>query len=94
MLGYQKSVKGYRLWCIVPGKHKILLSRDVVFLEEKMPFLEQKFKSKHSSSADLVDTHFEVEEVASGSRSVDRNEIMDPNDESDDDSATEQVDQD
>lgn len=36
-LGYQDGVKGYRLWCIEPGNAKIIISRDVVFLESDMP---------------------------------------------------------
>lgn len=37
MLGYQMGVKGYRLWCLESGNHKVIVSRDVVFLEEQMP---------------------------------------------------------
>ena len=42
MIGYQKGVKGYRLWCIEPGNNKILISRDVVFIEDNMPLLKKK----------------------------------------------------
>ena len=38
MLGYQPGVKGYRLWCVEPGNHKIIISRDVVFSESEMHF--------------------------------------------------------
>lgn len=39
-LGYQTVVKGYRLWCIEVGKQKIMISRDVVFVESEMPYLQ------------------------------------------------------
>lgn len=42
MLGYQKGVEGYRLWCIEPGNQKVVISRDVVFVENNMPYLNQK----------------------------------------------------
>ena len=45
MLGYQKDVKGYRLWCTEPGNSKIVISRDVIFREEEMPFLTKKIAS-------------------------------------------------
>lgn len=38
MLGYQPGTKGYRLWCVEPGNHKIIVSRDVVFSESQMHF--------------------------------------------------------
>lgn len=41
MLGYQSGVKGYRLWCIEPGNHKVIISRDVIFIENEMPFKKQ-----------------------------------------------------
>lgn len=42
MLGYQKGVKGYRLWCTESGKNKVIISRDGVFKEDEMPYLEKK----------------------------------------------------
>ena len=39
MVGYQSGVKGYRLWCTEKGNQKIIISWDVVFDEEKMPYL-------------------------------------------------------
>ena len=39
-LGYQTGVKGYRLWCTEAGKQKIMISRDVVFVESEMPYLQ------------------------------------------------------
>ena len=51
MLGYQKGVKGYRLWCTEKGMGQVVISRDVVFKEDEMPYLQQKSDS----------TEFEVE---------------------------------
>lgn len=42
MLGYQKDVKGYRLWCTESGNNKVVINRDVVFREGEMPFLSNK----------------------------------------------------
>ena len=57
MLGYQQGVKGYRLWCIEPGNHKVLVSRDVTFMETEMPFKKQEKPENSSQPA----VHFEVE---------------------------------
>lgn len=37
-LGFPEGVKGYRLWCVEPGKEKCIVSRDVVFNEDEMPY--------------------------------------------------------
>lgn len=36
MVGYQPGVKGYMLWCVEPGNHKIIVCRDVVFSKSEM----------------------------------------------------------
>lgn len=61
MLGYQKGVKGYRLWCMEPGNQKILVSRDVIFIEDKMHFLSKEGKGANSAESEKNDAHFEVE---------------------------------
>lgn len=33
MLGYPSGTKGYKLWCIEPGKGKVIVSRDLLFDE-------------------------------------------------------------
>ena len=60
-MGYQRRVKGYRLWSIEPNNQKILISRDVVFIEHKMPFLEKKADSISDAKNSADDYHFEVE---------------------------------
>lgn len=42
LLGYQSGVKGYRLWCLEPGKQKVIVSRDVVFSESVMSLKKKK----------------------------------------------------
>ena len=37
-LGYADGVKGYRLWD--PTAHKVVISRDVIFIEDKMKMEE------------------------------------------------------
>lgn len=49
MMGYQKGVKGYMLRCLEPGNQKILVRRDVVLIEDKMPFQEKRRKSVQKS---------------------------------------------
>lgn len=41
LLGYPKGTKCYKLWCIEPGLRKVIISRDVVFEENQMPFLSK-----------------------------------------------------
>ena len=45
MIGYQKGVKGYRLWSTEPGKLKVVVSRDVVFKEDEKPFVRKESES-------------------------------------------------
>lgn len=35
-MGYPKSVKGYRLWCLEPSKRRCIVSKDVVFNKLEM----------------------------------------------------------
>ena len=57
MIGYQQGVKGYRLWCIEPGRGKVIVSRDVIFSETEMPF-----RSTSDAGKEKVETsEFEVE---------------------------------
>lgn len=48
LLGYEKGVKGYRLWSTEPGNQKVVISRDVTFRELEMPFLDQDRASKQA----------------------------------------------
>lgn len=57
MLGYQKGVKGYRLWCTEDGMRKVIISRDVIFKENEMPFL----KKESEKSQFEVEPHNETE---------------------------------
>ncbi|KAL1536502.1 hypothetical protein AAHA92_29144 [Salvia divinorum] len=65
MLGYQPGVKGYRLWCVEPGNHKIIISRDVVFSESEMHFKTtsqtQSNKGKSLASANSDNSEAQVE---------------------------------
>lgn len=65
MLGHQKEVKGYKLWCIEPG-HKILISRDVTFLENDMPHLKKGNASDGVRIIDNDSSDFEVESGGEG----------------------------
>lgn len=42
LLGYPAGVKGYKLWCTEPGNGKVIISRDVVFKEDEMPYLKSE----------------------------------------------------
>lgn len=71
LLGYQSGVKGYRLWCIEPGNHKIMVSRDVVFTESIMPFKKAKDVEKVSVSDESeVNPEVEPDELAQGGADV------------------------
>lgn len=48
MLRYANGVKGYKLRSIKPWMNKVVIDRDVIFYEERMPFLETLNKNdKH-----------------------------------------------
>lgn len=57
MLGYQRGVKGYRLWCIEEGKQKVVISRDVTFVEHLMPYLKSGENEGTSSTQVEVESH-------------------------------------
>ena len=61
MLGYQSGVKGYRLWCVEPGNHKIIVSRDVVFTETEMPFFKGQQVAVESEAVNMDNNKPEVE---------------------------------
>lgn len=51
-IGYPKGVKGYKMWCTEPDKQKVIISRDVVFKENEMPYLMQKTEQHGSVTKD------------------------------------------
>ena len=57
MLGYPNGVKGYRLWSIEPGKERVLISRYVVFIEDKMPFLMKNSEDQDHAPAEEFCTY-------------------------------------
>ena len=63
MIGYRRGVKGYRLWCIELGNQKVIISRDVQFEENRMPYLEKAQGSGESSQARKEPDHEELVEV-------------------------------
>ena len=85
MVGYQKGVKGYRLWCIEPNNQKIIISRDVQFEETRMPYLEGKSGQEVSEVEKMVQVEVEdipaEEEVASEDAATNAEvvtEVMEP----------------
>ena len=62
MLGYPQGVKGYKLWCIEDENQKLIVSKDVIFQEEIMPYLQnQKDQNGDHQVSESMDTRFEVE---------------------------------
>ena len=55
-----EGVKGYRLWCTEPGNGKVIISRDVIFKEQEMPFLK---KSTESTQVEVEVSRQQAEEV-------------------------------
>lgn len=78
----QKELKGYRLWNI--NKKKIVVRRDVVFIEDKMPILHletSEFNKSPSIGKDSVQDHgsesgVEVE-IKQNSDEIDDNDSKD-----------------
>lgn len=60
-LGYPKGTKGYMLWCIERGLGKVIISRDVVFEESKMPFLSNENGETITTSQESEKTQVKVE---------------------------------
>jgi hypothetical protein len=54
-LGYADGVKGYRLWD--PTAHKLVISRDVIFIEDKMQMEENNSILKETIVVQMVNTH-------------------------------------
>ena len=53
-LGYADGVKGYRLWD--PTAHKLVISRDVIFIEDKMQIEENNSILKETIVVQMVNT--------------------------------------
>ena len=51
-LGYVDGVKGYRLWD--PTAHKVIISRDVIFTEDKLQIKEGDSTIKESSETTSI----------------------------------------
>ena len=76
MLGYQRGVKGYRLWCVEPGNQKVVVSRDVVFIEDQMPFLI-KNPAESSGAEPQAEAGFEVESGSSSDQQHIQTDVTD-----------------
>ena len=63
MLGYQRDVKGHRLWCTEPGNNKVIINRDVVFKENEMPYLAGKASGTRVEVEPLVNDHIPDEGI-------------------------------
>jgi hypothetical protein len=50
-LGYANGVKGYRLWD--PTAHKVVISRDVIFVEDKMQMEENNSILKETTEVQM-----------------------------------------
>ena len=65
-LRYPEGVKAYKLWCLEPGMRKCIVSRDVVFNEAVMGYLDSKGKkgdkdNKSASTSGGSEVQIEVE---------------------------------
>ena len=76
MLGYQKGVKGYRLWSMEPGNNKVIVSRDVTFRELEMPYIEHN--KQNEASKDNTSVEVELLEKESSDSEVDSEVNEDP----------------
>jgi hypothetical protein len=76
LLGYADGVKGYRLWD--PTAHKVVISRDVIFAEDKMQMEEhnsilketttvqmENTQNQNHTSSEVVPEHKEQEQIES-----------------------------
>ncbi|KAK9161372.1 hypothetical protein Syun_007713 [Stephania yunnanensis] len=57
-LGYEKGVKGYRLWD--PTAHKIIISRDVVFNEDSLLGVAKQQRTTNVSVEQVLGSSFET----------------------------------
>lgn len=63
ILGYPSGTKGYRLWSTEPepGSSKIVISRNVVFDESRMPYLTESNEKSVTETPDIATTNVKVE---------------------------------
>lgn len=64
-LGYAEGIKGYRLWD--PTTHKLIISRDVIFVENQLQLKEENDSTKKSSETTTVHVENNLEEETSNS---------------------------
>jgi len=72
-LGYADGVKGYRLWD--PTSHKVIISRDVIFMEDKKQIAND---STVNESSETTTVHVEKEYEDDHSEAEPMHEIQDP----------------
>ncbi|KAE8692398.1 hypothetical protein F3Y22_tig00110839pilonHSYRG00037 [Hibiscus syriacus] len=60
-IGYPHGTKGYKLWCMEPGQHKCIISRDVVFDESKMANLHS-YVTKNNVTKDGIPIEVELQQ--------------------------------
>ena len=61
-MGYADSVKGYRLWD--PAAHKVIIGRDVIFVEDKK---QEENDSTINKSSETTTVHVEKEFIEESS---------------------------
>lgn len=64
-LGYAEGIKGYRLWD--PTTHKLIISRDVIFVENQLQLKEENDSTKKSLETTTVHVENNLEEETSNS---------------------------
>ncbi|KAL4032229.1 hypothetical protein IC575_005297 [Cucumis melo] len=72
-LGYANGVKGYRLWD--PTAHKVIISRDVIFMEDKKQVADD---STVDESLETATVHVEKESVDDSFEVEPMHEIQEP----------------
>ncbi|KAE8658886.1 Detected protein of unknown function [Hibiscus syriacus] len=60
-IGYSHGTKDYKLWCMEPGQHKCIISRDVVFDESKMANLHS-YATKNNTTKDGIPIEVELQQ--------------------------------
>ena len=97
MLGYQPGVKGYRLRCIEPGNHKVIVSRDVVFSESEMyfkPATDTQVSKEKLLAYDDSGVEVEKQPEFGGGKDFEITELSSSEDENDTQSGSQTVDDD
>lgn len=75
-LGFPHGVKAYKLWCLEPGEARCIISRDVTFNEEVMPWKTSAMNDEQPETSFEIELQSSTEASTSQSTDLQQEETI------------------